>query len=136
MAEVRAALKTVLEAAISGLTVHQKMAGVANVPAVVVQPVGAEYDVAMARGTDSWDLDLIVLASRADEPTSQERIDELIDGGGAMSVRAAVFANRSLGLSNTDAHVSRMSGYNGQHTVGTFTYAGATLHLVVHTKPS
>lgn len=136
VAEVRAAIKTVLEAAISGLSVHQKMVGIANVPAVVVQPVDTDYDQAMARGMDTWAYDLIVLASKADETTAQERLDEMVDGGGAKSVRKAIFDNKTLGLTNTDAHVARMSGYNGQHSVGAFTYVGATLRLVVHTKPS
>lgn len=136
VAEVRAALKTVLEAAITGLTVHQKMVGIANVPAVVVQPVDTNFDVAMGKGTDTWHYDLIVLTSRADETTSQDHLDEYLDGGGSLSVRAAIFASQGLGLSNTNAHVSGMSGYGGQHVVGAFTYAGATLQLVVHTKPS
>lgn len=136
VAEVRAAIKTVLEAAITGLHVHDKMVGVANVPAVVVKPVEADYDQAMGRGLDKWEYDLLVLASKADELTSQERLDEMVDGGGTKSVRKAIFNNNTLNLANTNAHVSSMSNYDGRHTVGAFTYAGANLRLVVHTKPS
>lgn len=134
--EIRAALKETLETAISGIHVHDKMVGIVNVPAVVVQPVEADFEVAMGRGLDAWNFDLIVLASKADERTSQERLDELVDGGGDKSVRKAVFSNNTLGLPSTNAHISGMSGYNGQYTVGSFTYAGATLHLAVRTKPS
>jgi hypothetical protein len=135
--EIRAAIKETLETAIPGLHVHALMAGVANVPAVVVQPVEADYDGAMGRGLDTWNFDLIVLASRADERTSQERLDELVDGGGDRSVRKAIFDNRKLGLADgTQGHISGMSDYNGRHDVGTMTYAGATLRLVVTTKPA
>jgi hypothetical protein len=134
--QVRNAIKTVLEGAIPGLTVHAKMSGVANVPAVVVRPVDANFEVAMGRGIDSWEYTLIVLASRADEVAAQDRIDEYIDGGGDKSIRKAIFNNRTLGLADTTAHISGMADYNGQHAVGPITYAGAELRLVVHTKPA
>lgn len=136
VSDVRTGIKTTLEAAISGLTVHSKMSGVANVPAVVVQPVEADFEVAMGRGLDAWTYDLIVLTSRADDANSQEKLDEYVDGGGSKSVRSAIFSNNTLGLANTNAHISGMSGYNGQHVVGPITYAGATLRLVVRTKPA
>lgn len=133
--EVREGIKASLEAAIPGLTVHAKMSGVANVPAVVVQPVEADFEVAMGRGLDAWQYDLIVLASRADEAAAQDRLDEYVDGGGDKSIRRAIFNNNTLGLANTNAHVSGMADYNGQHAVGPISYAGATLRLVVRTKP-
>lgn len=134
--EIREAIKETLEANIDGLHVHAKMPGSVNVPAVIVQPVDADFDVAFGRGTDTWNFDLIVLTSRADEITAQDRLDELVDGGGDMSVRKAIFSNNTLGLASTNAHVSGMSEYKGQHAVGAFVYAGATLRLAVHTKPS
>src|SRR5688572_7228603 len=103
--EIRAAIKATLEANISPLHVHNLMAGVANVPAVVVQPVEADFEVAMGRGLDAWEFDLLVLASKADERTSQERLDELVDGGGDRSIRKAIFNNNSLGLPNVNAHI-------------------------------
>jgi len=133
--EVRNAIKATLEAAIPGLTVHARMSGVANVPAVVVRPVEADFEVAMRKGLDTWTYTLIVLTSRADEVASQDKLDEYVDGGGERSIRTAIFNNKTLGLANTDAHVSGMSDYNGQHAVGPITYAGAELRLVVHTKP-
>ncbi len=136
IAEVREALKTTLEAAIDGLHVHALMAGVANVPAVVVMPEDADFDVAMGRGIDEWHYDLLVLAGKADERTWQQRLDELVDGGGDKSIRKTIFQNKTLGLANTNAHISGMTGYGSQHTVGSFSYAGATLRLTVHTKPA
>lgn len=136
IAEIRAALKETLQGAIDGLHVHELMAGVANVPAVVVMPEDADFEVAMGRGLDAWNFDLLVLAGKADERTWQQRLDELVDGGGDKSIRKAVFQNKTLGLANTNAHISGMSGYGSQHTVGSFTYAGANLRLTVYTKPS
>ncbi len=136
IAEVRDALKTTLEAAIDGLHVHALMAGVANVPAVVVMPEDADFNLAMSRGIDEWHFDLLVLAGKADERTWQQRLDEMVDGGGDKSIRKAVFLNKTLGLPETNAHISGMSGYGSQHTVGSFVYAGANLRLTVFTKPS
>ena len=134
--QIRTAVKTTLEAAITGLTVHRTVTGQINVPAVVVRPGDdtADFDVAMGRGTDTWNLDLLILISRADAELSEDQLDEYLTGAGDKSIRQAIFNARTLGLSNTDAHVSGASGYGGNFEVGGVQYAGVALRLVVHTK--
>lgn len=136
LTDIRTAIKTVLEAALTGVTVYPRPAGQVNVPAIIVKPADANFDVSLARGTDSWQLDLTVLVAKADDVLAQEKLDPYVDGGGSSSVRKAIFDNKSLGLTDTNAHVSGMSDYDGQHVVGAETYAGAVLRLIVHTKPS
>lgn len=134
---IRTAVKTTLEAAIAGLTVHRTVPGTANVPCVVVRPSPdetADFLVAMKRGTDTYQLDLLVLVNRADAQLSEDALDEYVTGAGSASIRQAIFAAKTLGLSNTDAHVVGVSGYGAAYEVAGVQYSGATLRLVVHTK--
>lgn len=133
---IRAAVKTTLEAAIPTLRVYDRVPGIALVPAAVVEPVSADFLVAMGRGTDTWDFNLYVLVSDSEETLGQAHLDEYVSGAGAKSIRAAVFAARTLGLSSTDAHISAMTSYGGQFESADIAHIGATLRLTVHTKGS
>lgn len=133
---IRTATKTTLEANLAGVMVHRTIPGGVNSTAIVVRPSldqTADFHVAMARGTDTWNLELLVLASTADIELGQDELDDYIAGAGAKSIRAVVFANRTLGLSDgTDAHVSGVTGY-GTYEVGAAQHVGAILPLIVHT---
>lgn len=130
---IRTAVKTTVEAAISGLQVHEMATAKPVPPCVVVVPDVSNFVVAMARGTDTWEFDLLVLVPSADLVVAQSLLDPYIDGSGDQSIRQAIFNARSLGLTGTDAHVSGMSDYGGLHSYGTADHVGATLRLVVHT---
>ncbi|HEY9414190.1 MAG TPA: hypothetical protein VIQ30_05485 [Pseudonocardia sp.] len=135
--DIRTAVKTTLEAAISGLTVHRTVPGTVNVPCVVVRPSpddGADFLVAMGRGTDTYRLDLLVLVSRADAQLSEDTLDGYVTGAGPSSIRQAIFTAKTLGLADTDAHVAGVSGYGATFEAGGVAYSGAALRLVVHTK--
>lgn len=136
LASIRTAVKATLETAITGLHVYDKVAGVVLVPAVVVEPVTADFLVAMGRGTDTWQFDLHVLVSEADETVGQAALDPYVSGAGSQSIRAAVFAARTLGLASTDAHVAAVTAYGGQFESAGIPHIGATLRLIVHTKGS
>lgn len=137
LTQIRTAVKTTLEAAISGLTVHRTVPGTVNLPAVVVRPAPddtANFLVAMGRGADTWQFDLLMLVARADAQLSEDDLDGYITGAGSTSIRQAIFQAKTLGLSSTDAHVAGVSGYGAAYEVGGVTYLGAALRLVVHTK--
>jgi hypothetical protein len=131
---IRTAIKGTVEAAISGLRGYDTVPAVAHVPAFVVEPVAADFDVAMGRGTDTWQLDLHVLVSDAEESLGQLALDGYISGAGTNSIRAAVFATRGLGLTNTDAHVAAVVAYGGQFESAGIPHIGATLRVIVHTR--
>ncbi len=135
LTQVREAVKTTLEANLTGVTVYPKMPGQVNVPAVIVQPTAADFDVAMGRGLDTWPLTLVVLVAKADDALAQDKLDPYVDGGGSSSIRKIVFDNKTLGLADTNAHVSAMANYGGQWDIGGYMYAGAALTLVVNVKP-
>lgn len=136
LADVRTALKTVLEAALSGVTVYDKVPGQVNVPAIVVEPADANFDVAFGRGADTWEIDLTMVVALADDQLAQSKLDPYVTGGGSSSVRKAIFSNRSLSLSDCDAHISGMTGYGARYVFGANTYIGAVFRLVAHIKPT
>jgi hypothetical protein len=133
LAAIRAAVKTTIEAAISGLQVHEMVPAKPVPPCVLVIPDTADFLVAMGKGTDTWNFDLLVLVPTADLVVGQALLDPYVTGAGASSIRSAIFAAKTLGLASTDAHVSGMSDYGGAHEYGGNQHIGATLRLVVHT---
>lgn len=134
LAAIRTGVKTTLEAAITGLRVYDKISGATQVPAVVVDPAAANFDVAMARGTDTWDFDLHVIVSDAEETLGQIALDDYVTGAGARSIRSVIFANKTLGLTKADAHISGLLAYGVRFEQAPIQHVGATLRLVVHTS--
>lgn len=134
VAELRTAVKTTVAAAISGLYGYDTAASVVHLPAFVVVPRGTNFDVSMGRGHDEHDFDIIVLASNRDMALAQAELDKYVTGAGANSIRAAIFAARGLGRSDTDAHVTGMSNYGQPIEVGGQDYMSATLSLKVYSS--
>jgi len=133
--DIRDAFKTTLETAIPFIHVYDTVPDAAGIfPCVVVMPTSADFDVAFGRGTDTWEFDLLVMASYNDPDIAQDQVDELISGAGDNSVRQAIFQNRSLGLSNVDAHISTAFNYGSTFSEGGIPHIGATLHAIVHTR--
>lgn len=134
LAGIRDAIKTTIETAVPELHVYDTVPDAANVlPCVIVIPFTADYVVAMGRGLDTWELDLLVLTSTSDMEIRQDDLDAYVSGSGARSIRQAIFNARTLGLANTDAHISQMIEYGARFMVADFDHLGARLRLVVHT---
>lgn len=134
LATIRDAIKTTLETAVSGLTVYDTVPDATNLPALVTVPVSADFNVAMGRGADTWQLDLYVMVSTADMGLGQDALDGFVSGAGATSIRAAVWASRSLGLPDVDATVTDMSNYGANFAQSSIQHIGAVLRLTVQTS--
>jgi hypothetical protein len=134
LAQIRTALRDTVVAAIPALTGYDTIPGSPNLPAFAVIPVEADFTVAMGRGVDTWQLDVFVLVSSSDEGLGQTQLDLFVSGAGSSSVRQAVFAARGLGLTDTDAHIAAMTGYNLAFSAAQVDHIGATLRAVVHTS--
>jgi hypothetical protein len=135
--QIRQAVKDLLENTIDGVTVYRAMVEAASVPCVVIALAGddtADFAVAMNKGTDRWHYDLHVMTANRDAEIGQDDLDPYIDGAGPKSIRAAVFANRTLGLANTDAWINGVSAYNASYESADLQHIGATLRLIVHTR--
>ncbi|WP_062441271.1 hypothetical protein [Herbidospora daliensis] len=132
---VRDAIKATLEGAISGLQVYDTVPGATNVlPCVVVFPQDAEFGETMGRGTDVWFFELWVMVSDGELGTAQDQLDALVTGAGDRSIRQAIFKARTLGLSNTAAHITAMSSYGTTFTAASIDHIGAKLRLMVATR--
>lgn len=136
LASIRDAIASTVASAISGLQVHARPPAKPVPPCLLVIPSEANFDVAMGRGTVTWQFDLIVLVPTADLVVGQTLLDPYVTHAGASSVQAAIFTTPGLGLSGTDAHVTGMSDYGAVHEYGGANHCSATLHLTVHTAGS
>jgi hypothetical protein len=131
---IRAALRTTITGVVgAGVEVYARIPGQPVLPCVCVVPNDSDFLKAMARGTDTYIFDLVVLAPSGDNDVAQDILDDYVTGAGDKSLRQAIFNNRTLGLSNVDAHVSGMTDYGGSFEAVDVDHIGARLRLVVHT---
>lgn len=131
--QIRDAIKTTVESAVPAMHGYDTVPESPNLPAFVVQPIDSDFHITMARGTDTWNFDLVVLVSWGDSDLAQDELDGYISGAGAASIRQAVFNARTLGLAGTDATVSGVTEY-GVKTAAAVEHLGAVLRLTVHTS--
>ena len=130
---LRDGIKTTITSNISGLEVYDTVPDVAVTPAVVVVPAEGDFHIAMGRGTDRWEFDLYVLCQRAVSDEGQNSLDDYVTGAGSSSIRQVIWNNKTLGLTDIDAHVSGMTGYGGRFETAQIPHVGALLRLVVLT---
>lgn len=118
----------------AGIYTYAEVEARGNFPAVVIEPHSADYNVSMARGTDSWDFNIFVLVRGADLPTAQRELDSFVTGSGDNSIRRAIFENQDLGLGDdvTGAHVYLMRGYGGAFEWAGTEHLGAILKARVY----
>jgi len=133
LAQIRTGLIDTIVAAVPSLFGYNQVPEVTNLPALVVVPRTADFEVAMGRGADTYEFDVIVLVSRRDDRLAQTDLDAYVTGAGSSSIRAAVFATPGLGLSNVNAHVYRMENYGAEWNVGDLNHIGAALKVRVTT---
>lgn len=137
LAQIRAGIKQVVEAEQLGLKVYPRIPGTTVGRACVIRPAVTDFTVVMGKGLDVWHLDLVVLlAADGAVDVAQQHLDDYIDGGGPKSIRAAIFANKNLGLDDgTSANVAGMRDY-GPFDFASYDHIGAILRLVVSTSPA
>jgi len=133
---IRTAIKTTVGDNISGIRVYDTIDDMINVPAAVLLPTSINFTEAMARGTDRYEFDLLVVVSRTDSRSGQNQLDGFINGSGSSSIRQVIFQNSDLGQSETSAVVTTMSDYGATYAVNGVECIGARLGLTVYTKGS
>ncbi len=101
-------------------------------PAVVIEPFSADFNVTFGRGLDTFDFNLFVLVSRADPTSAQATLDALISGVGDSSIRRALYDKPDLGLGpSVDTVVHSMKGYGGSMEGYGISHIGAILQVCV-----
>ena len=129
---IRTAIKTTIEAAISDFIVYDTVAGATQVPCAVVVPRTADFQLGMAGGgCVEWNFDLYVLAPYTDPKVGQNALDAYVDGTGARSIKAAIKATPTLGLSDVSALVEKLVDYGGEYKTAQVQHIGAKLALKV-----
>lgn len=138
--EIRTAVKTTIEAGISGIKCYDKIPENALVlPAVIVEPDMASFTEAMGRGTDRYDFTLIMLVAYNHLETAQDNLDPYVTGYGPKSIRQCIWDAKDLGLNgDVNAHISQMYDYADRFAPPTQGRAteqlGARLSLIVYTR--
>ena len=136
LVSIRDALKTTISN-ISGLRCYDTVPDNAlNFPIAIIIPTSIDFDLAMQRGTDQYDFDLLVAVQRADSRTGQDKLDAFVTGQGSSSIRQIIYNNSTLGLANTSAHVTSMSNYGADVSLKCIDAIGANLSIEVFTKGS
>ena len=133
--QIRDGLKTTLENNITGLRVYDVVPDYSiNFPVAIVLPTTISFGLAMQRGTDLYNFDILVAVQRGESRTAQDALDLYITGAGGSSLRQAIFNNRTLGLDNTDATITGVSNYAADVNLNGIDAIGANVSLEVYTK--
>ncbi len=100
-------------------------------PAAEVQPGEIEYDLAMGRGLDRWNLTVRVFVGFTSDKGAQIRLDKMLAPSGVDSVKAAIEAEPTLGGACDDLHVKRCTGYRLYNRAGQAAVLGAEWEIEV-----
>lgn len=133
---IRAAFKTTIQTflgANSGVSVYETWPGNPNFPAVVIEPLRADFEGAMNNALDEWHFNVMIFESRADEQKAQKTLDKFITGVGPKSIRQAIYENPTLGLSDSTAVVMSMRGYGAGTKAAGMSVVGVSLVVCVYT---
>jgi len=132
LSAIRDAIKTTLDALPEG-NAYDFVPDNPTLPAVCAYPSPADFFGAFGRGLDTWEFEILVLTARGSDRAGQDKLDQFITGAGSLSIRQAIFNNRTLGFADTDAQVSGVLEYRPTVVAGVDVYA-ARLRLVVQTS--
>jgi hypothetical protein len=130
--DIRLGLQTNLSR-IPGLRTSSIAPDLVNPPLAIVQPDTSpvRFDISMNRGLDEFRFTITVIAHRADERSSQNKLDSYCAGSGEFSVKQAVEYDRTLGGVVNDCRVTEISSY-GSISVNEIQYAAAEFIVVVY----
>jgi hypothetical protein len=119
---------------ITGINVTGYHADKVSVPAAAVGlPEEIEYHLTMASGFTRDEFVIRVYVTRATDRSAQADLAAYLAETGSKSVKAAVEADKTLGLADTDAVVTGARNI-GVYTVGDTDYIGAEFVVQVTTR--
>lgn len=118
---------------IPGLNVTAHVADRISPPAVVIGEVSIEFDKTMGRGLDEISLTARVYVGRADDRSSQDKLDGYLAGSGALSIKAAIESDLTLGGAAETLRCATATGY-GVYEVAGMQYVGAEFPVTVYAR--
>lgn len=110
LAAIRAGLAANL-AAIPDIQVSAYALANPTPPCVEIVPSSIEYDLALSRGWDRVMVTVRVFVGMTSDIGAQKLLDTFLAGSGALSVKAAVESDVTLGGACDDVRVQTSSGY-------------------------
>jgi hypothetical protein len=131
LAQIRTAIKTTVEAGIPNLLVYDKAGDVSQSPSVVVVPKTEDTKPSFGGTGSIYDFELIVMTERQPIQVAQARLDALVDSGASGSIPRVINAAPTLGLSDVDSFVGKLTDYGKEYVSQGATYIGAVLTIRV-----
>jgi len=126
---VRDGLKANLTS-ISGLRCYDTIPESVNVPAAIVGQLSLFFDNAAQRGLDRATVEIYAIVSRMSERSGQDKLDGLLTGTGAGSIKAAIESNKTLSGAASTVRVTQ--AIPGQITVGAIEYLGYNYSVEIY----
>jgi len=126
--EIRKKLAKVIEDGTDATVyAYPRITNKGELPAVMIEPVVADFMETMNRGSDEWFFTVYVLVKMSgDEDAAQDELDEFVTGVGPNSIRQIVWDNREL-FKGVTAFVYGMTDYGGSFKWGEAQHIGAKL---------
>lgn len=128
VAAVRTALAELVDD--TGLRCDAYVPDKVNPPCAFVAGPSGDFDQTFDGGVNLT-FDVVVLVSRGDTRTGQERLDAYLADSGAASIKARVEADSELDGEVSSVRVSGWRDYGGRFTVGDTEYIGARVLVEV-----
>lgn len=122
LAQIREGIRANLAANLSlGAYTDPQISGYALSPGTlpsiqVLGPAGIEYDKAMGRGHDDYEITVQAIVALTTDRGAQELLDRMLDPSGAASVKTAIEADRTLGGVVDHTWVVSATGYRQYST--------------------
>lgn len=113
LAEVREALAETLAEIDGNITVYRDVPAQPQIPCLIIYPPDT-IDYKRARDTDVVTLTITVIVAPQD-PTAVKTLEAIISGTGALSVKAALYANRTL--NGTVSNLRLLDSTSGTYSI-------------------
>ncbi len=118
-------------ATISGLRTSWFVPDNPSPPIAIVVPDRVDYDVSMARGSDTFTFQVLVIAGRIAERSAQSTLDAYLDSTGSASIKAAIESDKTLAGAAHSCRVTGWSGY-GPLAIGDAQYLTVNFSVTVN----
>lgn len=116
---------------ISGLRTSWFVPDNPSPPIAIVVPDRNDFDVSMARGSDTYVFQVMVIGGRINERAAQSTLDTFLDSTGPTSVKAAIESDKTLAGAAHSLRVTDWSGY-GPLAIGDAQYLSVTFRVTVN----
>ena len=128
---IRSGLKTRLET-VSGLTVYDYVPDFIDPPTALIAPFNTlNFDSRMQRGSDTYEIPVIVYVSKVDAETGQDSIDSYLAASGSNSIKAAIEGDTTLGGAAMSVRVVSATEYGEYEVTQGTSFLGVTFNVEV-----